>query len=169
MPVQIEPTVAYFSMEIALEAGLPTYSGGLGVSRAIPSARPRHEGADGGGHPAASKGYFYQSLDASGWQTEEAAEWVVQILWKTYRRGSSDLEGRQAQIRAWKYEVKAGGFSVRVYLLDSDLPENCEWDRKLTHYLYGGDSWFRLCRRHLGIGGGGCCGRWGARTSRATT
>jgi len=46
------------------------------------------------------------------------------------------------------------GFVVPVYLLDSDLPENSEWDRKLTHYLYGGDSWYRLCQETvLGIGG----------------
>jgi glycogen phosphorylase len=38
--------------------------------------------------------------------------------------------------------------------LDCDLPENTEWDRKLTHYLYGGDSWYRLCQETvLGIGG----------------
>jgi starch phosphorylase len=65
------------------------------------------------------------------------------------------LEGRPVQIRAWKYEVKGiGGFVVPVYLLDCDLPENTEWDRKLTHYLYGGDSWYRLCQETvLGIGG----------------
>ena len=41
-----------------------------------------------------------------------------------------------------------------VYLLDCDLPENTEWDRKLTDYLYGGDAWYRLCQETvLGIGG----------------
>ena len=38
--------------------------------------------------------------------------------------------------------------------MDCDLPENTDWDRKLTHYLYGGDSWYRLCQETvLGIGG----------------
>ena len=41
-----------------------------------------------------------------------------------------------------------------VYFLDSDLPENSEWDRTLTHYLYGGDHHYRLCQEViLGIGG----------------
>ena len=41
-----------------------------------------------------------------------------------------------------------------VYFLDSDLPENSEWDRTLTHYLYGGDLHYRLCQEViLGIGG----------------
>jgi hypothetical protein len=40
------------------------------------------------------------------------------------------------QNRAWKYELKGiGGAVVPVYLLDADLPEISEWDRKLTHYL----------------------------------
>ncbi len=41
-----------------------------------------------------------------------------------------------------------------VYFLDTDLPENSEWDRTLTHYLYGGDQHYRLCQEViLGIGG----------------
>jgi len=35
---------------------------------------------------------------------------------------------------------------VPVYFLDADLPENSEWDRTLTHYLYGGDQHYRLAR-----------------------
>ena len=77
--MQTERTVAYFSMEIALEAGLPTYSGGLGVlaGDTIRSAADLKV-------PMVAvtllhrKGYFYQRLDASGWQTEEPAEWVVE-------------------------------------------------------------------------------------------
>ena len=157
MPMQTERTVAYFSMEIALEAGLPTYSGGLGVlaGDTIRSAADLKV-------PMAAvtllhrKGYFYQRLDANGWQTEEPAEWVVQdFLEEMPPRVTVKLEGRPVQVRAWKYEVKGiGGFTVPVYLLDCDLPENTEWDRKLTHYLYGGDSWYRLCQETvLGIGG----------------
>jgi hypothetical protein len=59
------------------------------------------------------------------------------------------------QIRAWKHEVSGvDGFVVPVYLLDTDLPENTDWDRHLTHHLYGGDAWYRLCQEAvLGIGG----------------
>jgi starch phosphorylase len=58
-------------------------------------------------------------------------------------------------LRAWKYRVKGiSGFEVLVYFLDADLAENSEWDRTLTHYLYGGDEYYRLCQEViLGIGG----------------
>ena len=155
--METERTVAYFSMEIALEAGLPTYSGGLGVlaGDTIRSAADLKV-------PMVAvtllhrKGYFYQRLDASGWQTEEPAEWVVEdFLEEQPPRVTVNLEGRPVQIRAWKYEVKGiSDATVPVYLLDCDLPENTEWDRKLTDYLYGGDSWYRLCQETvLGIGG----------------
>ena len=106
--MQTERTVAYFSMEIALEAGLPTYSGGLGVlaGDTIRSAADLKV-------PMVAvtllhrKGYFYQRLDASGWQTEEPAEWVVEdFLEEQPPRVTVKLEGRPVQVRAWKYEVK---------------------------------------------------------------
>ena len=54
---------------------------------------------------------------------------------------------RIEKVRAWRYEVKGiSGFAGPVYLLDGGLPENSEWDRKLTHHLYGGDAWYRLCQ-----------------------
>jgi starch phosphorylase len=65
------------------------------------------------------------------------------------------IEGRPVHIRAWRYEVKGcSGFTVPVYFLDADLPENEDRDRALTHYLYGGDTHYRLCQETvLGIGG----------------
>ncbi len=144
-------------MEIALEEGMPTYSGGLGVlaGDTIRSAADLKV-------PMVAvtllhrKGYFYQRLDGSGWQTEEPAEWVVEdFLEALPQRVTVKPEGRLVQVRAWKYEVKgSGGFVVPVYLLDTKLPENSEWDRALTNYLYGGDVWYRLCQETvLGIGG----------------
>jgi glycogen phosphorylase len=58
-------------------------------------------------------------------------------------------------LRGWKYEcIGIGGFKVPVYFLDADLPENSEWDRTITHFLYGGDQHYRLCQETiLGIGG----------------
>ena len=139
IPMQAERTVAYFSMEIALEAGLPTCSGGPGVlaGDTIRSAADLKV-------PMVAvtllhrKGYFYQRLDASGWQIEEPAEWVVgHFLEEQPPRVTVKLDGRPVQIRASKYEVKGvSDATVPVYLLDCDLPENTDWDRKLTHYLY---------------------------------
>lgn len=58
-------------------------------------------------------------------------------------------------LRAWQYTVKGtSGSTVPVYLLDTDLPENSDWDRRLTDHLYGGDHHYRLCQEIvLGIGG----------------
>ena len=150
-------TIAYFSMEIALDAAIPTYSGGLGVlaGDTIRSAADLRV-------PLVAvtllhrRGYFYQRIDPSGGQTEEPVEWVVgDYVAEQPPRVAVTLEGRTVQLRAWKYEVVGfSGYSVPVYLLDSDLPENAEWDRTLTHYLYGGDQHYRLCQEAiLGIGG----------------
>ncbi len=149
--------VAYFSMEIGLHPAMPTYSGGLGILAGdiIRSA------ADLSIPMAAvtlihRKGYFYQRLDASGWQREEPMEWAVDdFLEEMPERTSVTIEGRSIQIRAWKYEATGvDGYKVPVYFLDTDLPANSEWDRTLTHFLYGGDQRYRLCQEAiLGIGG----------------
>jgi len=149
--------IAYFSMEIAVDAEIPTYAGGLGVlaGDTIRSAADLKV-------PMVAvtllyrKGYFYQTLDASGWQREEPVEWAVDdFLEEMPQRAAVALEGRSVHIRSWKYEVSdSGGFKVPVYFLDSDLPENSEGDRTLTHSLYGGDQRYRLCQEAiLGIGG----------------
>jgi len=136
---------------------MPTYSGGLGILAGdiIRSA------ADLSIPMVAvtlihRKGYFYQRLDASGWQREEPMEWAVDdFLEEMPERTSVTIEGRSIQIRAWKYEATGvDGYKVPVYFLDTDLPENSEWDRTLTHFLYGGDQRYRLCQEAiLGIGG----------------
>ncbi len=149
--------VAYFSMEIGLEEGMPTYSGGLGIlaGDTIQSAADMRV-------PMAAvtllhrKGYFFQKLSADGWQTEAAAEWVVEHFTQEQpSRVAVQIEGRTVQIRAWKYEVKgASGYVVPVYLLDTDLAANSPQDRELTHYLYGRDLAYRLAQEIvLGIGG----------------
>ena len=151
------PTVAYFSMEIAVEAGIPTYSGGLGVlaGDTIRSAADLQV-------PMVAvsllhrKGYFYQKIDSSGWQKEEPVEWVVgDFLQEMPNRASMTLEGKSFELRAWRYEVHGvGGFNVPVYFLDVDLPENSDQHRNLTDSLYGGDERYRFCQETiLGIGG----------------
>ncbi|MEW6732694.1 MAG: alpha-glucan family phosphorylase [Acidobacteriota bacterium] len=152
-----ERKIAYFSMEIGMEAEMPTYSGGLGVL----AGDTIRSGADLkipmiGISLIHRKGYFYQRLDEHGNQVEEPVEWVDNdFLRELPQRVAIILEGRTVQIRAWLYEVTGvSGFKVPVYFLDADLPENSEWDRRLTDYLYGGDKHYRLCQEAiLGIGG----------------
>ncbi len=149
--------IAYFSMEIALEPGMPTYSGGLGMlaGDTIRSAADLQL-------PMVAvtllhrQGYFAQKLDAGGWQTESPVAWPVdRFCHELPARAQVTIEGRAVHLRAWKYTVKGvGGHEVPVFLLDTDLTENTGWDRTLTHHLYGGDSWYRLCQEIvLGIGG----------------
>jgi len=152
-----ERRIAYFTMEIGLEAGMETYSGGLGVL-----AGDTVKAAADLKLPMLAvtlihrKGYFYQRLDPSGWQNEAPVDWVIEdFLTEMTERAAVSIEGRKVQIRAWKYKVVGpAGFEVPVYFLDADLPENSEWDRTLTHFLYGGDQHYRLCQEAvLGIGG----------------
>ncbi len=64
------------------------------------------------------------------------------------------VEDRPVRVRAWRYAVRGLGGTVPVYLLDTDLGENAEADRRLTDTLYGGDLRYRLCQELiLGVGG----------------
>ncbi len=151
------PVVAYFSMEIALRADLPTYSGGLGVLAGDTIRAAADLGINLVGVSLVHrKGYFRQRLDADGTQHEEPEEWNPgAILQEMPQRVTIDLEGRSVVIRAWKYDVRGIGDSiVPVFLLDADLSENREPDRRLTDFLYGGDQRYRLCQEAiLGIAG----------------
>lgn len=149
--------IAYFSMEIGLEEGIPTYSGGLGMlaGDTIRSAADLEL-------PMVAvsllhrRGYFRQHLAVDGTQREEAVTWSpVDRLDPLPARARVEVEGREVLIRAWRYPVKGvNGGVVPVYLLDTDLEENGEADRRLTDHLYGGDARYRLCQEViLGIGG----------------
>lgn len=152
-----ERSIAYFSMEIALQSDIPSYSGGLGAlaGDTIRSAADMRL-------PIVAvsllsrKGYFSQRIDAEGRQQEHPVQWnVAGLLDELPARASVAIEGRNVQLRAWRYTVTGvGGHAIPVYLLDADLPENGDWDRTLTHWLYGGDEHYRLCQEVvLGIGG----------------
>ena len=102
------------------------------------------------------KGYLNQTFDETGWQREQPAEWPVErFLTELPERTSVQIEDRTVMLRAWRYELTGvSGARVPVLFLDSNLPENSEWDRTLTHFLYGGDAYYRICQEViLGIGG----------------
>ena len=149
--------VAYFSMEIALENAMPSYSGGLGVLagdtiRAAADLRLPMVAVS----LLYRKGYFTQRLAEDGSQTEEPVEWRVgDFLQEEPARASVSIENRRVDLRCWRYTVKGvRGFEVPVYFLDADLSSNAASDRNLTGTLYGGDSYYRLCQEVvLGIGG----------------
>ncbi len=153
----MERLIAYFSMEIAIESGMPTYSGGLGVLAGdIVRTAADMQVPMVGVTLLHRKGYFFQRLGPDGTQREEPMEWNPEDRLELLpQRASVELEGKTVYLRAWKCEVAGhGGFTVPVYFLDTHLPENPPEARELTDYLYGGDSRYRLCQETIfGIGG----------------
>src|SRR5262245_13060834 len=99
---QTLPSIAYFSMEIALDPSIPTYSGGLGVL----AGDTLRSAADLGVPIVAvtlahRKGYFRQHLDHNGNQTEEPQFWNPEhTLREMEGRVTVQIEGRQVTIRA---------------------------------------------------------------------
>ena len=148
--------VAYFSMEVALENHIPTYSGGLGVL-----AGDTLRSAADLGLPMVGvtllhrKGHFFQRLDPAGRQHEESVAWPVDdFLQPEDGACVVEVEGRPVSVRAWRYSVVGAGGQVPVVLLDTDVPDNDPYDRRLTDHLYGGDDRYRLCQELiLGVGG----------------
>jgi starch phosphorylase len=156
-PFPISGIVAYFSMEIAINLGMPTYSGGLGIL----AGDTLRSAADVGVPLAAftlvhRKGYFQQRLDATGTQREEVQPWdPADFCTEESARVTVSVEDRTVTVRAWKYNmVGRYGHVVPIYLLDTDLDGNSGWDRGLTDHLYGGDTNYRLQQEIvLGMGG----------------
>jgi glycogen phosphorylase len=149
--------VAYFSMEIALADDIPTYSGGLGVL----AGDMLRAGVDLEIPMVAvtlvhRKGYFRQRLDESGNQTEVDASWNPdERLEEVEARVFVQIEDRRVAVRAWRFLITgAVSHPIQVFLLDTALPENSDWDRSITDHLYGGDDHYRLCQEVvLGMGG----------------
>jgi starch phosphorylase len=149
--------VAYFSMEIAINPGMPTYSGGLGVL----AGDTLRSAADLGVPLVAftllhRKGYFQQHLDGNGVQTETVQPWnPSDFCTEEPARVTVSVEDRVVTLRAWRYDMTGRyGHVVPIYLLDTDVDGNSGWDRGLTDHLYGGDSNYRLQQEIvLGMGG----------------
>ena len=157
IPVPNSRTVAYFSMEIALESAIPTYAGGLGVL----AGDTLRSAADISVPMVAitllhRKGYFRQKLDATGNQSELPEVWnPPDNLARIPVKASIQLEGRDLHIGVWRCLIAGiSGHMVPVYLLDTALPENDPSDQSLTDSLYGGDQYYRLRQEALlGLGG----------------
>jgi starch phosphorylase len=149
--------IAYFSMEIALAADVPTYSGGLGIL----AGDTLRSAADLqipliGVTLASRRGYFRQEIDGNGRQIEHPIPWnPAQHAEPLEAKIVVQINGRPVWVGGWLYVVKShSGGTAPVILLDTDLPENDERDRDITHYLYGGDPTYRLRQEIvLGIGG----------------
>jgi starch phosphorylase len=149
--------IAYFSMEVAVDPRMPTYSGGLGVlaGDALRSCADLRIPVVGVSllYP---RGYFLQQLDAKGSQRELPVEWnPTEHARLRHETVSVTVEGRTVFLRAWQHEIRGtSGFSVPLLLLDSSSDQNAPPDRELSACLYGGDERYRLAQEILlGVGG----------------
>ena len=149
--------IAYFSMEVALASGMPTYSGGLGVL----AGDTLRSCADLKLPLVAvsllyRQGYFHQLLDEGGNQSEQAVQWDPTRFARPLP-GAVEvaLEGRTVRIHAWQCDIVGNsGHLVPLVLLDTDVEGNDPKDRSLTGSLYGGDERYRLKQEIvLGLGG----------------
>lgn len=152
-----EKRIAYFSMEIGVHPEIRTYSGGLGIL-----AGDTVESCADLNVPLVAvsllykKGYFYQKLDEWGNQQESPYQWNPRQLLKLRKKTVTvTIENRTVFIQAWQYDlVGISGYRVPVIFLDTDMEQNSECDRSLTHCLYGGDKRYRFAQEIvLGIGG----------------
>ncbi|TFZ04380.1 alpha-glucan family phosphorylase [Ramlibacter rhizophilus] len=152
------PHVAYFSMEIALQSDVPTYSGGLGVLAGDTLRSAADLALPVTAVTLASRsGYFRQQIEG-GRQLEHPQAWnpadhARHVPVKVPVR----VGAREVWVTAWEWRIEshcAESQPVSVLLLDTDLPENHPEDRALTGTLYGGDAAYRLAQEMvLGIGG----------------
>ncbi len=151
--------VAYFCFEYGLHESLPIYSGGLGVL-----AGDHCKAASDLGAPLIAvgvfyrEGYFVQQIDADGQQqvlhlpvkTEDLPLSPALDVHGQPLRVSVPIAGRLLQLQAWIAKVG----TIRLLLLDADLPDNELQLRSLTYKLYGGGSEMRIQQEIvLGIGG----------------
>lgn len=158
-PDQTKPSVAYFSMEYGLTNVLKIYSGGLGVL----AGDYLKEASDSNIDLTAvgflyRYGYFTQSLSMDGQQIAnyEPQNFNALPLTQVMQANGEPMvlevpyPGRTVYAHIWKVSVGR----VPLYLMDTDIPQNSEWDRSITHQLYGGDWENRMKQEYLlGIGG----------------
>ena len=151
--------IAYFTMEVALDDDLPTFSGGLGVLAGDYLRSTADLGFPVAGVTLCYRdGYFRQQLDGEGHQTENEVSWAAErdrLLERLPNRVVVSVGGHPVTVGVRRiYLEGVHGDKVPVYFLDTDLEVNYPADRDITDRLYGGDDEHRLRQETvLGIGG----------------
>jgi len=149
--------IAYFSMEIAIRPEIHTYSGGLGVLAGDVARSCADLDLPVVFVSLLSReGYFRQEIGPEGQQIEHPDPWDPSAFMTPLGAMIAvQIEQRSVWVRPWLYLLTSPlGHTVPVLFLDTDLSENAPTDRTITHYLYGGDTAYRLRQEIvLGIGG----------------
>lgn len=151
--------IAYFSMEYGLHDTVQIFSGGLGVL----AGDYLKEASDSNVNMVAvgllyRYGYFKQTITIFGDQTNSYhPQKFTHMPLKPVRNGNGEwlkisivLPGRTMYAKVWKLDVGR----IPLYLMDTDIDENNEADRFITHQLYGGD-WENRFKQELLLGVGG--------------
>ena len=154
-----KPTIAYFSMEYGLTHVLKIYSGGLGILAGdyIKEASDCNIDMTAIGF-LYRYGYFTQTLSPEGQQIAnyEAQNFSNLPITQMKEEDGSNMvvevpyPGRTVKAYLWKVAVGR----MDLYLLDTDNELNSEWDRQITHQLYGGD-WENRIKQEIMLGIGG--------------
>lgn len=154
-----KPSVAYFSMEYGLTHVLKIYSGGLGVL----AGDYLKEASDCNVDMTAigflyRYGYFTQTLSPEGQQIAkyEAQNFsnlpITQVMNADGTPMIIDVPYPDRLVHAYLWKVAVG--RINLYLLDTDNEMNSEFDRQITHQLYGGD-WENRIKQEIMLGMGG--------------
>lgn len=153
------PSVAYFCMEYGINQVVKIYSGGLGML----AGDYLKEASDSNVDMCAvgflyRYGYFKQSLSMDGQQIAnyDAQNFnslpLERVLDENGNPVVVDVPYTNYQVHAYVWQMNVG--RIKLYLLDADNDMNSEFDRPITHSLYGGDWENRLKQEILlGIGG----------------
>lgn len=151
--------IAYFCFEFGFHESLPVYSGGLGIL-----AGDHCKAASDLCLPFVAvgllyrQGYFSQTIDSQGNQRaiyNDSDFGDLPVEPALHDDGTEvhidiDLPGRRVNVKVWRVIIG----HVSLFLLDTDLPNNSDEDRLITHQLYGGDKTMRIQQEILlGIGG----------------
>ena len=158
-PDATRPSVAYFCMEYGINQVVKIYSGGLGMLAGdyMKEASDSNVNMCGVGF-LYRYGYFKQTLSMDGQQIAQydAQNFnslpVERVLDENGQPLVVDVPYMNYQVHAYVWEMNVG--RIKLYLLDTDNELNSEFDKPITHALYGGDNENRLKQEILlGIGG----------------
>ena len=158
-PDATRPSVAYFCMEYGINQVVKIYSGGLGMLAGdyMKEASDSNVNMCGVGF-LYRYGYFKQTLSMDGQQIAQydaqnfSSLPVERVLDENGQPLVVDVPYMNYQVHAYVWVMNVG--RIKLYLLDTDNEMNSEFDKPITHALYGGDNENRLKQEILlGIGG----------------
>lgn len=153
------PSVAYFSMEYGINQVLKIYSGGLGMLAGDYMKEASDSNVDMCGIGFLYRyGYFTQSLSMDGQQIAkyDAQDFnslpIERVLDENGNQVVVDVPYMNYQVHALVWRVNVG--RIKLYLLDTDNDMNSQFDKPITHSLYGGD-WENRLKQEILLGMGG--------------